>query len=53
MTKKRVHRIFDTRGWLADGSGGGYSRAYLSCDHHHVAYVEYIKRPGKPARTTG
>ena len=53
MTKKRVHRIFDTRGWFADGAGGGFSRAYLSCNHRHVAYIEYMKRPGKPAHTTG
>jgi len=55
MTKKRVHRIFDTRGWLADGAGGGFSRAYLSCNHQHVAYIEYATWPPpvKPARTTG
>jgi hypothetical protein len=48
MTKKRVHRIFDTRGWFADGGGGGYSRAYLSCNHQHVAYIEYSTLSGKP-----
>jgi hypothetical protein len=55
MTKMRVHRILDTRGWFADGAGGGFSRAYLSCDHRHVAYIEYATWPPpvKPARTTG
>ena len=48
MTKKRVHRIFDTRGWGADGGAGGYSRAYPSCDHQHVAYIEYSTLSGKP-----
>jgi|RhiMetdeSRZDD1v2_1073273.scaffolds.fasta_scaffold15004_14 hypothetical protein len=53
MTKKRVHRIFDTRGWFADGGAGGYSRAYLSCDHRHEADIEYSTLQGKPARTDG
>lgn len=53
MTKRRVHRIFDTRGWFADGGAGGYSRVYRSCDFQHAAFIEYKKRPGRPARTTG
>jgi hypothetical protein len=53
MTKKRVHRIFDThRSW---GSGGGavYTRTYQSCDFHHAAWIRYKRIPNKPDRTTG
>jgi len=31
MKKRRVHRIFDTRGEFADGFAGGYTRWYVSC----------------------
>jgi hypothetical protein len=53
MTKKRVHRIFDThRNW---GTGGGavYTRTYQSCDFHHAAWIRYKRIPNKPDRTTG
>ena len=52
VTKKRVHRIFDTsRNW---GTGGGavYTRTYQSCDFHHAAWIEYKRIPNKPDRTT-
>ena len=49
MTKKRVHRIFDTRrSWLVDSGGGRYTRTYQSCDLHHAAWIEYKRIPNQP-----
>jgi hypothetical protein len=31
MTKRQVHRIYDTSGYFADGGAGGYARAYQRC----------------------
>lgn len=28
---RRVHRIFDTRGWFIDGGAGGFVRGYKFC----------------------
>ena len=54
MTKKRVHRIFDTRrSWFAGGSAGVYKRTYQSCDFQHAAWIQYKRRPNKPDLTTG
>jgi hypothetical protein len=54
MTKKRVHRIFDTpRHWLIVSSDGKYTYTYQSCDFHHAAWIRYKRIPNKPDRTTG
>jgi hypothetical protein len=54
MTKKRVHRIFDThRSWLVDSGSGKYTRTYQSCDLQHAAWITYKRIPNKPDRTTG
>ena len=48
MKIKRVHRIFDTQGWLVDGGGGGFIRAYKGClPRGHVAYITY-RLPAHP-----
>lgn len=44
MTKARVHRIVDTRGFFADGHAGGYTRGYLRCsrvDGDATVYITY------------
>jgi hypothetical protein len=53
MTKKRVHRIFDTRRNWGTGGGAAYRRTYQSCDFHDAAWIEYKRIPNKPDRTTG
>jgi hypothetical protein len=53
MTKERVHRIFDTRGWFSDGVAGGYTRQYLRCSRagtDATVAVTYRKDRGEPAR---
>jgi hypothetical protein len=44
MTKARVHRIVDTRGFFSDGHAGGYTRGYLRCsrvDGDATVYITY------------
>lgn len=45
MSKARVHRIFDTRGFFIDGAGGGYVRGYQRCRRGNPANVEYYVTP--------
>jgi len=49
-TNKRVHRIFDTRGWLVSGGAGGFVRGYRGClPRGHVAYITYkVPVHGRP-----
>ncbi len=48
MTKKHVHRIFDTAGRFADGAAGGYTRGYRYCvaEPDRRVYVSYAPRRG-------
>lgn len=41
MTKKRVHRIFDHKGFFVDGGAGGYARSYRTCTYRHAFTIEY------------
>jgi len=51
MTRERVHRIFDTRGWFAGGGAGGFEHGYRGClPRGHVAYIAYVIHRHGPAR---